>query len=174
MTWSEGTDAFPAAHIPSPLLAASAQQRSNFPWLLLSEAAPFGPLWHREPCQCPWCARGFQAPRQWDRGECVPLYMQDPIITHTLQTCAEHTKLPSHGQGTVRRTLAKAASWQRVIYILASFHYPNESFISRCNINSRKSAHYIRGDFIKMTIIYAATRAWRGHGSCYLVIPVSS
>lgn len=61
MTWSEGTDAFPAA----PLMAASAQQRSNFPWLLLSEAATSGSLWHREPCRCPWCARGLRAPRQW-------------------------------------------------------------------------------------------------------------
>lgn len=112
MTWSEGTDAFPAAHIPSPLLAASAQQRSNFPWLLLSEAAPFGPLWHRGPCQCPSCARGTQAACSQGAHPAtrVPLHMQDPIITHTLQTCAEHTKLPSHGQGTVRRTLAKAAS----------------------------------------------------------------
>lgn len=48
MTWSEGTDAFPAAYIPSPLLVASAQQRSNFPWLLLSEAAPiWSPLAQR-------------------------------------------------------------------------------------------------------------------------------
>lgn len=67
MTWSEGTDAFPAA----PLLAASAQQQSNFPWLLLSEAATFGPLWHREPWQSPWCARGLWAPGQWAHRDCT-------------------------------------------------------------------------------------------------------
>lgn len=35
----------------------------------------------------------------------------------------------------------KSAPWQGVIYILASFHYLNESIISQCNINSRKSTH---------------------------------
>lgn len=44
----------------------------------------------------------------------------------------------------------------KVIYILAPFHYPNEAFISRCNINSRKPSHYIQGEFIKPTIIHVA------------------
>lgn len=99
MTWSEGTDAFPAAHIPSPLLAASAQQRSNFPWLLLSEAAPFGPLWHRGPCQCPSCATGTQAAAR--REHTLP-----PVCPCTCRTQQSHTPC-KHVQST-QNSLAMA------------------------------------------------------------------
>lgn len=96
MTRSEGTDAFPAACIPSPL------QRSNFPWLLLSEAAPFGPLGHREPCRCPRCARGLWAPRQWARRE----HSLPPVCPWTCRTQSSHT--PCRRVQSTQNSLAMA------------------------------------------------------------------
>lgn len=86
--------------------------------------------------------RGEEAWGMWgERGEALEastheqLVFQILMVLNTKRPCQIPTAEVSDGKWR------KSAPWQGVIYILASFHYLNESIISQCNINSRKSTH---------------------------------
>lgn len=88
---------------PKPMGQPQASTARTLPGLCSLSAAPHGhrpgPSWVR--------ARWHQAPRAVTR---VSPHTQGRSTARTSQTCAEHTQLPRHGRGTVRRTQAKAAS----------------------------------------------------------------